>query len=79
MSGLPDPEPDVQPETTLVTMPALGLPELAKQLYPDDISDQAKMKQHVQDLFTLNADRLRNDTSFISGQIVKIPILGEKQ
>jgi hypothetical protein len=62
-----------QPSTTLVQMPALGLRGLALELYPEDRDDQAKMQQHIQDLFALNADRLRNEDVHIVGQLVKIP------
>lgn len=56
-----------------MVMPAGGLEALARLLFPGDIDDQDAMDQHLQDLLNLNRDTLRDDTSYTSGQIVRVP------
>lgn len=63
-------------QTTVRVMPLLGLAGLARELWPGDADDKAKMDQHVADLFALNSDVLRTDTSFMIGQMVKVPANG---
>lgn len=57
----------------VVPMPAGGIQQLATNLYPDDVNNQEAMDNHVFDLLTLNRDVLRDDTSHLVGQVVRIP------
>lgn len=59
--------------TKFVPMPAGGLSALADTLFPDDINNQDAMDEHLFDLLTLNRDTLRDDTSYIVGQMVRVP------
>jgi hypothetical protein len=68
-------QPVEEQPTTLVQMPALGLYGLAQELYPEDRGDQTKMRLHIEDLFQLNTDRLRDDVSHTVGQMVRIPVV----
>lgn len=65
--------PEALASARVAPMPAGGLHALAAQLYPDDVDNQDAMDGHVFDLLTLNRDTLRDDTSHIVGQIVRVP------
>lgn len=67
------PAPTPEPTYEWVTMPVFGLYGIACDLYPQDIEDNEKMKQHVYDLWFFNRDILRTDDSFFVHQEVRKP------
>jgi hypothetical protein len=56
-----------------VPMPPGGLHALAETMFPDDIGNADAMDGHLQDLLNLNRDTLRDDTSYVVGQHVRVP------
>jgi hypothetical protein len=71
--GLPD---AVKPVSALdqkfVPVPAGGIMQLAEDLYPGDVKDAQAMQQHVFDLFLMNRDRIRTDTDYNPGLLVRV-------
>ena len=65
--------PEALASAKVAAMPPGGLLALASILFPDDVDDQEAMDNHMQDLLNLNRDTLRDDTSHMAGQVVRIP------
>lgn len=65
--------PEAVAGARVTSMPPGGLQALALLLFPDDVDDQEAMDNHMQDLLNLNRDTLRDDTSHMAGQVVRIP------
>lgn len=59
-------------EAQYLPLPTGGMRALAIQLYPDDRQDTEKMQQHVQALFLMNRDVVRDVDSHQVGAFVRV-------
>ena len=65
--------PEAKATSNWRPMPAGGLTAVIDEMWPEDADNEEAFDQHLQDLMLLNNDILRNESSHMVGQHIRVP------